>query len=105
MRRLVRMTGESFVQRPNEITRFDVAKWFDVELRLVRMHSNGLRQINDFWQMSYSQFFHLMDTGCLKVTFEGRRKVLVRVKAPDTPPKKKLRPYVDLGTMRLGFDT
>ena len=107
VRRLVRMTGDPYVQRPNDITKNDVANWFGVEVRLVRMHMNGLREINNFWQVAYSQFFEMMDEGVLQIRFDGRKKQLVKVERPagTPPPKKKLRPFVDFSTMRLGLDT
>lgn len=103
-RRLVRMTGEPYVRRPNEITRVDVAKWFGIDKRYVRMHCDD--EINDFWQYAYSVFFEMMDKGLIEIQFDKHgKKMLVRVATPAAPPKKKLRPFVDLATMTLRLDS
>lgn len=100
------MTGESFVRRPEEITRGDVAKWFDVDSRIVRWHSSGDREISDAWQVAYSFFFDLVDRGCIKVDFDRRgKKTLTRIPPSKAPVKKTSRPYVDLNSMKLAFDS
>ena len=104
VRRLVRMTGPKFVKRPNDVTRYDVARWFDVEGRFIRWHSSGERPINDFWQVAYSQFFALVDAGLIEIRYVDGKKTLVRVAKPSKPPKKTLRPYIDFNKMTLGMD-
>lgn len=103
-RRFVRMTGVAHVKRPTEITRADVAKWFGVDVRLIRMHGDEPEVINDFWQYAYSVFFELMDAGLIELRYENGKKVLVRVARPGAPVKKKLRPFVNFSDMSLGFD-
>lgn len=103
VRRLKRMTGEKHVRRPDEITRVQVAQWLGVDMRLLRMHCAGV-VINDTWQIVYSQFFDLLDRGCLKLVREGRSKRLERVPPPPVPPKKKLMPHVDFVSGELKFD-
>ncbi|HUP07666.1 MAG TPA: hypothetical protein VMU47_10975 [Caldimonas sp.] len=106
-RRLSRMTGEPHVRRLDEITRNDLARWFGVDIRLVRNHSSGREAINSFWQVAYSQIFGLIDDGCIKIEFTTRgKKTLVRIPKPAVAPKKKLRPFVDFtgAHPRLGLD-
>lgn len=105
IRRLIRMRGEKYVQRPDEITRRDVARWFGVDFRLIRSHQDQREPINDFWQIAYTQFFALIDAGLIEIRFDGRKKVLVRLAKPKAPVKKTVRPYIDFTKMSLEFDT
>lgn len=106
IRRLIRLTGPRYVRRPNEITRFDVAKWFDVDERFVRMHATKVKEISDFWQFAYTQFFVLVDAGLIEIQFNDQgHKTLVRLAKPKAAVKKTLRPWVDLTTMQLRLDT
>lgn len=103
-RRIARMTGAPIVKRPNEITLADIWKWFGVSERLVRMHRDGLEPINDFWQVSYTQFFGLIDAGLIEIRYVEGRKTLVRLKKAKAPVKKTVRPYINFATMTLGID-
>lgn len=99
------MVGEPNRKRLDEITRNDVARWFDVDVRLVRMHQEDVKDISDFWQWAYTQFFAMVDSGEIRITFDKHgKKTLVRGEKPTTPVKKTPRPFVDLATMKLGFD-
>jgi hypothetical protein len=106
VRRLKRMTGENYRMRPNQITRYDFAKWAGIDVREVRYHSKGIRPITDAWQIVYSQFFQLVDAGELVLQQDKRTKTktLVRVPAPPVPPKRTLQPAIDFATMRLKLD-
>lgn len=104
------MKGAPFIVRMNEITVLDMARWFGVKRERIDLHTKRKEDISDTWQLCYSHFFHLIDTGQLQlrvVVEEGdrrlRRKVLVRVPKPETPPKRPTRPCVDLPTMTLRF--
>lgn len=104
-RRLVRMTGPRYLKRPDQITRFDLARHFGVDERYLRFHMTGKEEINDFWQVAYSQVFGLIDSGEMVLRYnELGKKTLVRVPKPATPVKKTLRPYIDFENMSLGFD-
>ena len=101
LRRLSRMTGEPHRRRDNEITRKDMARWIGVDEREIRNHvaRDYPRPISDSWQIIYSRFFYLVDTGCLVIRIQPvtRRKELVLVPKPEVPPKKPLRPRIEFG--------
>lgn len=103
-RRLTRMKGERNVSRPEEVTRYDVARWFGIDARLVRMHNTGKEPINDFWQVNYTQLFALIDAGLIEIRWDGRKKTLVRLAKPKAPVKKTVRPFINFQKMTLEFD-
>ena len=106
IRRLRRMTGPSYVQRPTEFTRYDLAKWIGVDAGDIRAHMRQRCEITDAFQIIYSQFFQLVDNGELVIQYNRstKEKVLVRVPAPAVPPKRKLQPAIDFASMRLKLD-
>jgi len=104
IRRLIRMKGERYVQRPNDITMYDLARWFGVDERLIRSHRGGREPINDFWQVAYTQVFALIDAGLIEIRYDGRKKTLVRLAKPKAPVKKTPKPYINFGKMSLEFD-
>jgi hypothetical protein len=109
LRRLARMTGEPYLRRPTEITKLDLAKWVGVDVRRIRLHTSLTEDISDSWQLIYSQFFALVDSGELVVKLEKNRngvmtKVLVRGPKPAKPPRKPLMPRIDMATIRLKLD-
>jgi hypothetical protein len=106
IRRLRRLTGPSYIARPTEITRYDLAKWIGMDAGHVRAHMRGAARITDAFQIIYSQFFQLVDNGELVIEYnkKTKEKVLLRVPAPPAPPKRKLQPAIDFATMRLKLD-
>ena len=106
IRRLRRMTGPKNVSRPTEFTRYDVAKWIGVDAGDVRAHMRGRKEITDAFQIIYSQFFMLVESGELEIRYNRstKEKILVRVPPPAVPPKRKLQPAIDFTTMRLKLD-
>lgn len=110
LRRLAHLKGVHGRPNMHAITIRDLARWFGVQRRRIRLHTEGVESISDMWQVMYSQVFHLIDSGELELRVEVdsndkrvRRKVLVRVPKPVTPPKRPVRPHVDLSDMTLGF--
>lgn len=106
VRRLNRLRGEKYLSRPTEITLYDVSKWFGITIREVNSHATRYREINDAFQIAYSQFFHLVEGGELVIEYDKstKKKTLVRVPAPAEPPKRKLMPAIDFASMRLKLD-
>jgi hypothetical protein len=97
--------GEVF-RAPDEITRYDAAKWIGINIREVRSHMNGSREVNESFQIIYSRFFQLIESGELVLEYDRptKKKTLVRVPEPATPPKRKLMPAIDFASMRLKLD-
>lgn len=111
LRRIAHMKGEPFVNRPTEITVLDMAKWFGVKRERIDLHTRKKEPISDTWQLCYSHFFHLVDTGQLALNVvvdpnDGRkkRKELIRVPKPEVLPKRPIRPHIDFAEgMSLKF--
>lgn len=104
LRRLARLKGKKHVPRMADITLQDLAKWMGVSRRCVRGHMAGAFPINEAHQHTYSVFFSLLDAGCLKVTLAGKKKVIERVAPPKEAPRREMRPFIDLTTMRLKLE-
>lgn len=103
-RRLAAMHGVPHVTRRDEVTRIDVAKWLGISFQAVRCHESGFWPITEGMQIAYSQFFALLDAGCLKFDPTTKKKTLIRVAPPAQPPKKVVRPHVDFSLLKLRFD-
>lgn len=112
-RRLSRMRGEHHIRRNNEITFNDLARWVQVDNRRIRLHANGKDPISDMWQLIYTQFFAMVDSGELVIQWVGdpndrrtMKKMLVRVPKPAQPPKPPIRPRIDFAEVapRLKFE-
>lgn len=93
-RRLARMTKNFYVKRKNEITKYDVAKFFNTELRDVRRHFKGTKPISKAWQIKYSHFFALLDAGRIAFDPDSKVKTLIFV-TPKEPPRPEMRPKID----------
>lgn len=107
LRRLARMKGAPNVRRRHEITRLDMARWMGVDVRYIRFHETLREPITDSFQIIYSQFFHLIESGQLVIDpNQGPKKVLIRVPPPAEPPRKPIRPHIALSSNgpKLRFD-
>lgn len=83
----------------------DIAKWFRVDVQLIRHMEDGTLAITDKWQVQLSQFFYLLDMGLieLKVDMKNRHKSWVRAQ-PSEPPCKEPMPRVDFAAAKIKFD-
>lgn len=108
-RRMTRMVhkGQRGAPFRPTVTLVDIANWFCVNYHHVKHMEDGSTEINDEWQVKFSQFFYLLDMGVIEIRVDrqSRRKTWARV-TPSAPPCKEARPRVDFlaAGPKLKFD-
>ena len=106
-RRLGRMVNKGQKGGPFRpvVTLSDVAHWFVVDVTLIYQMERGTLEITDKWQVQFSQFFYLLDTGQIEIVVDmKRRKKTWRRATPAEPPCKAPMPRIDFAATKLRFD-
>lgn len=83
-----------------ELTLADIARWCGTSYTTLDRGAKGTCPISDRMQIVLTQFYHMLDTGILRLEVHGKHKHLVRPKpgeAPPVPPKQD--PRVEFGPM------
>lgn len=92
--RLSRMVGERGKHRPDGIMLVDVARWMGMQLRDLKRQLKNENPISNEFQIRYSRFFALVESGRLIVNPGSRPKELIHVE-PKAPPKPPVLPRLD----------
>lgn len=74
-----------------DMTIVDVARWCSLSYATIDRGANGKCPISDRVQIILTQFYHLLDTGLIRMEVHGKHKHFVRVEPGKTPPPVRER--------------
>lgn len=90
-------------RRPGKANKFvpelvlkDIERWTELSYNMLYRIAKGKDPVSDRTQIILTQFYHLLDTGILRLEVHGKHKHLVRA-APGAPPpvREKREPRVE----------